>query len=584
MIYKMMLAICQNRFVGKKVQTSVGNALEVKMKKVFQDSLLQDNTQQFFVRRLEFSKCNHEISTLRRWKMLFVVLRCRGLLRTLLFLIPIFENETSFNLHTARRMEIIKRIIKKRFVFFDQIVGKLKVVYPDPRKIDPSSQIIDPKNFSLDELQFRLGQEGLYFELENINVAVFGTDNPLTISKGEVFIFRLMHRNSMELWEWIQSRHMENIAQRYFENAYPQFILFFSAHALLNIETVPKYEYVLELESSRNFEEGHSLLNDIEIWHQRFIISNNNLMVIDSTTHPKQKFVAGQGQFCISFQKNRNLCLMKKPTGKARFLESAIFLMGRCDENWYHFIIDTFPRIFFTEKIPLDVPLIIRADIPEHFKALISAFSTRSIIEIELEEKLEIQNLYVVPARSSVFDSKPPRGTSVVEFSPAVLKRIQTSLLKLVIQPDQNRDEFAPTENLALSRNSTTRNIQNWISLAPLIGVFNFSIHDLDSNFFKDQIKTFHNARSVLAPGGAALANIVFMQEGSWIVVLQSWRNRDIKLWSKLAGAMNINYREVNGIPTYFGPGKLRRRHSDFYISPRKLRRVLSSVTASSTL
>jgi Glycosyltransferase 61 len=583
MIYKIMLAICQYRFVGKKIQTSVGNTLEVKMKKIFQDILLRDRTQQFFVRRLEFSKSNHETCTLKRWKILFVVLRCRGLLRTLLLLIPIVENETPIYLHTARRMEIIKMIFKNRSVFFDQIVAKLRLVYPDPRKIDPSSQLIDPKKFSLDEIQLRLGQKGLYFELENINAAVFGTDNPLTISKGEVFIYRLMHRNSKKVWEWILSRHMETISQTYFDHVYPQFSSIFSAHVLLDIETVPEYEHVLKLESSRNFQKRHSLLNDIEIWHQRFIISNNSLMIIDSTAHPKQKFVAGQWQFYTSLKKEKNLCSMKKPTGKARFLESAIFLIGRCDENWYHFLIDTFPRIFFTEKIPLNVPLIIRADIPKHFKALISAYSKRSIIEIELEEKLEIQNLYVIPARSSVFDSQPPRGTSFVEYSPSVLKKIQTLLLKLEIETDQNRDEFSPTENVALSRNSTTRNVQNWVSLAPLIRLFNFSIHDLDSNFFKDQIKTFHNARIVVAPGGAALANIVFMQEGSWVVVLQSRRNRDINLWSKLAGAMNINYIEVKGPSTYFGPGKLRRRHSDFYISPRKLRRVLSSVTASST-
>ena len=79
------------------------------------------------------------------------------------------------------------------------------------------------------------------------------------------------------------------------------------------------------------------------------------------------------------------------------------------------------------------------------------------------------------------------------------------------------------------------------------------------------------------------MANIIFMPEGSTVVVLRSWRNSDLGLWVKLADAMNVNCIEVTGVPTYFGPGKLRRMHSDFYISPRKLRKVLASVTASIT-
>ena len=162
-------------------------------------------------------------------------------------------------------------------------------------------------------------------------------------------------------------------------------------------------------------------------------------------------------------------------------------------------------------------------------------------------------------------------------------KKLQKLLVNTKIESSQSQYPLMLNEKIALSRMSTTRNVQNWVSLTPLIESFDFSIHDLNSNFFKSQIATFHQTRVILAPGGAALANIVFMQEESYVVVLRSWRNRDVSLWKKLAEAMNVNCVEIVGIPTYFGPGKLRRRHSDFYVSPRKLRRVLTSVTASST-
>jgi capsular polysaccharide biosynthesis protein len=313
------------------------------------------------------------------------------------------------------------------------------------------------------------------------------------------------------------------------------------------------------------------------------VISKKGLIVIDSTMHPRQEFVAGQWQFVKSFEKTTNTCLIKRPTEKTRHLESAIFLIGRCDENWYHFIIDTVPRILFTTDIPSNVPLIIRADIPENFKLVLSSLTERDIIEIELEENVEVQTLYVVPGRSSAFDSQPPSGTSYVEFSPSVLNGIKALLVDPAIEFDLNRQTNLYPGKIALSRSSTTRNVQNWFSLKSLIESFAFAIYDLDPDFFKNQIAAFARATIVVSPGGAAIANVIFMPLGSSIVVLRSYRNKDLRLWKKLASAMKVNCIEVTGIPTYFGPGKLRRMHSDFYISPRKLRRVLTSVTASST-
>ena len=258
-------------------------------------------------------------------------------------------------------------------------------------------------------------------------------------------------------------------------------------------------------------------------------------------------------------------------------------MSGRSDENWFHFILDTVPRILFTDDIPITVPLLIRSDIPENSKAVLATITDRKIIEIESNEVLEVENLYVVPGRSSVFDSTPPKGTPFVEFSPQVLGMIRSLLLKAQANFDKSPRVESPVHSIALSRSSTTRNLQNELAVNSLLDEFGFTICELNLGFFKKQIKTFSQARIVVAPGGAALANIIFMPVGSVVVVLRSRRNSELNLWVKLAKAVGVQCIEVTGMPTYFGPGKLRRMHSDFYISPRKLRKVLASVTASIT-
>ena len=583
MIFKWMFVICQSSFVPKKLKTFVENRLEIKMKMIFTDFSPKDVRQQFFIKRLEYSESNHETSALARWKMLMVVLRCRGLLRTLLFLRPLPGKGIPSNLHALRRMDIFRRLIVHRVEFFNLTITKLKIVHPSPDDLVDTAQINEIARFNLRELKTHQGEKHLFFELQSGNGPVFGNKYPITLPKQEVFFYRLMHRDSQRIANLLLARQIQDISGQYLEGVYPQFLQSFDEFCSVSINVLTKFDELLELESTSDLQSGYQVLDDIQIWHQRFVISKKGLIVFDSTMHPRQEFVAGQWQFVKSFEKTTDTCLIKRPTDKTRHLESAIFLIGRCDENWYHFIIDTVPRILFTNDIPSNVPLIIRADIPENFKLVLSSLTERDIIEIELEENLKVQTLYVVPGRSSAFDSQPPKGTAFAEFSCSVLKKLQKLLVNTKIESSQSQYPLMLNEKIALSRMSTTRNVQNWVSLTPLIESFDFSIHDLNSNFFKSQIATFHQTRVILAPGGAALANIVFMQEESYVVVLRSWRNRDVSLWKKLAEAMNVNCVEIVGIPTYFGPGKLRRRHSDFYVSPRKLRRVLTSVTASST-
>ena len=583
MIFKWMFVICQTSFVPKKLKTFVENRLEIKMKMIFTDFSPKDVRQQFFIKRLEYSESNHETSALARWKMLMVVLRCRGLLRTLLFLRPLPGKGIPSNLHALRRMDIFRTLIVHRVEFFNLTITKLKIVHPSPDDLVDTAQINEIARFNLRELKTHQGEKHLFFELQSGNGPVFGNKYPITLPKQEVFFYRLMHRDSQRIANFLLARQIQDISGQYLEGVYPQFRQSFDEFCSVSINVLTKFDELLELESTSDLQSGYQVLDDIQIWHQRFVISKKGLIVFDSTMHPRQEFVAGQWQFVKSFEKTTDTCLIKRPTDKTRHLESAIFLIGRCDENWYHFVIDTVPRILFTNDIPSNVPLIIRADIPENFKLVLSSLTERDIIEIELEENLEVQTLYVVPGRSSAFDSQPPSGTSFVEFSPSVLNRIKTLLVVPAIELDLNRHMYPYPEKIALSRSSTTRNVQNWFSLKSLIEGFGFAIHDLNPDFFKNQIAAFARAKIVVSPGGAAVANVIFMPLGSSIVVLRSYRNKDLRLWIKLASAMKVNCIEVTGIPTYFGPGKLRRMHSDFYISPRKLRKVLASVTASIT-
>lgn len=582
MIFLYKLAIKHPSFIGKKITRILENSLEDKMKSLFQDPTTQEKRHPFYIQHLLFSEDFHEVNFFQRWKTLIIVLRCRGLLRSLLFLIPLPNNQATSDLHLLKRMDIFKVLIRQRELFLNHIVAKLRIDHPSPKDLDNFPIINEVVQFNLNHLRIHQGKKIIFFNIQNGNPPIFGCNNPTKILKLELFFHKLMLRDSRGVADFLLKVQLQDMSRPYLDVVYPQFRLrddFESVH----VRVLQRCDQVLDFDSTAPFQSRCQRLESVQIWHQRFIISNKEFLVYDSTSHPEQEFVAGQWQFIKSFEKSQNKCLIKNVFGEKRYLESGIFLSGRSDENWFHFILDTVPRILFTDDIPITVPLLIRSDIPENSKAVLATITDRKIIEIESNEVLEIENLYVVPGRSSVFDSTPPKGTPFVEFSPQVLGMIRSLLLKAQANLDKSPRVESPVHSIALSRSSTTRNLQNELAVNSLLDEFGFTICELNLGFFKKQITTFSQARIVVSPGGAALANIIFMPVGSVVVVLRSRRNSDLSLWVKLAKAVGVQCIEVTGMPTYFGPGKLRRMHSDFYISPRKLRKVLASVTASIT-
>ena len=194
------------------------------------------------------------------------------------------------------------------------------------------------------------------------------------------------------------------------------------------------------------------------------------------------------------------------------------------------------------------------------------------MIEIDPADFIEVEILYVLPGKSTVFDSRTPKGLNQAEFSPVVLSLFRNKVLKC-LQIGSNR---ALKRRISFSRKSVTRNVINWGKIRQELEYFSFENIPLDSNFFISQVQVFSNSSVVVSPGGAVLANIIFMNPGSKVVALTSFRGQRIDLWRKLSDSLDLKYIAVNGIPTYWGFRYIRKLHSNFYISPKKLRRVLS--------
>jgi capsular polysaccharide biosynthesis protein len=181
-----------------------------------------------------------------------------------------------------------------------------------------------------------------------------------------------------------------------------------------------------------------------------------------------------------------------------------------------------------------------------------------------------------VAARSTVFDSSPPIGTQMAAFSPSAIGIFRNLCVQDMISSDTTRSVKG---KVFFMRNSRQRRVINIGVLEKVANARGFRSQFDDVNLYKNQVSIFNETEVALLSGGAMCANMLFMKKGSKVIILESSRSKGLDLWKKLANALEINFYGVSGYPTYWGRNSLRRIHTNFYISKRMLRKILSEVT-----
>jgi hypothetical protein len=370
-----------------------------------------------------------------------------------------------------------------------------------------------------------------------------------------------------------QSTSLKESAQlNKFLGVFPDFQDLLNSRESLEVVFHPKCEENFDQRIRNGVSGVQDMVTDVEIWHQRFLIKNKSWLLIDSTCSPRLKFVAGHWQFLEQNKFDYSKVEMLKPKDANRInLDEAIFLIGRVDENWYHLLLDTLPRYLLVRDVSLEVPVLIRADLPQTSKVLVERLIERRIIYVQPQDLLSIKLLYFVSARSTVYDSAPGKGEKRVSYSPETIQKQREWIFQCF--PLVKSQTFP--RNIFLMRREKYRNLLNIDGVSRFLKKRDFHVVEPDDSFYLNQTRFFSEANTIVSPGGAILANIIFMQRGSRIVSIRSWRGSDVPLWKLLAETCEVSHSEVVGIPSYFGLKSLLRAHSNFYVPLKRIKKEL---------
>jgi capsular polysaccharide biosynthesis protein len=271
-------------------------------------------------------------------------------------------------------------------------------------------------------------------------------------------------------------------------------------------------------------------------------VQDGRWIVIDSTCSPSQNFVAGHWQFLDQITRNKRSIFLRLPSSpKSIRLDEAIYLIGRCDENWFHLIMDTLPRYLFMSKISKGVPVLIRSDLPTTSINFLRRVIPNPLIMVDIDVKVEVKTLYFLAGRSTTFDTSTRLKVPQVDFSPNAI-----SLTRNLILRSESFDSPAKyPQKLYLSRESKYRSLLNSRKIFKTLESAGFQEVEVDQDFFRFQHVFFYNSRAIATPGGAILANMIFMNPESKLIVFRSSRDLRPRLWKKLAVASNVNITHI---------------------------------------
>jgi capsular polysaccharide biosynthesis protein len=210
-------------------------------------------------------------------------------------------------------------------------------------------------------------------------------------------------------------------------------------------------------------------------------------------------------------------------------------LASRGDANYYHFLMDVLPRIGVLEQSGVAAPD--RWYVPAELRfqrELLELFGVPERLRVDAADHPHVQaDCLVVPGQPAMSEKNPPW---VVQF-------LRTRLLERV-------DTSGPRKRIYVTRgpSANNRTVVNEGDLLARLREHGFEAVDPGALSVVEQIRTFATASVIVAPHGAALANLVFAGSGSLVIELFPAGCLLPDFWRLACGVPGLRYRYLSAL------------------------------------
>lgn len=222
-------------------------------------------------------------------------------------------------------------------------------------------------------------------------------------------------------------------------------------------------------------------------------------------------------------------------------------LAARGDGNYYHFLMDVIAKLGVLEQAPEIAP-------PERWyvpqgvgfqRELLDLAGVPAEARVDASEHPHVRaEVLVVPAPPEMTEKNPPWA----------VQWLRARLLRAVEVPDGPRRRIYVTRGPS----SHNRSVVNEAEVRGLLAERGFVDVDPGELSVADQIRTFATAELIVAPHGAALANLIFAAPGATVIELFPAGCLLPDFWRLACGVPGLRYRYLSA----YGPPPRRGRQT----------------------
>lgn len=291
------------------------------------------------------------------------------------------------------------------------------------------------------------------------------------------------------------------------------------------------------------------------VHHGKVVISNAaNLVNIDDVYKNCSRKVD-------LFNYNKSELSVLKSYISLGYVDSAIFIGSSL--SWYHFIVECASKL---TKIPSDLlentPVILEKNVPDSICAVVKMITGAEPIMVGNYESLKVRNLHLVSGSM----------TTEYLFNSGILKQ-----LRMLILNRFGNQKTKSNRKIYLKRPSNLfRPLQNEKSLSIFLRKNEFEIIEPSTISLTEQIDIMRDARIIVAESGAALTNVMFVEDKTKLIELHPAVDYS-DFWKDYSSNFIQEYKKIYGKKRCLGRKGLAR--DGFVIEIKKLEKALNGPT-----
>ena len=215
-------------------------------------------------------------------------------------------------------------------------------------------------------------------------------------------------------------------------------------------------------------------------------------------------------------------------------LSCALNLCSGANTNYFHFLLETLPRLAMADTFLewKGYPILIEIDLPPQMEEALNLINThnRAIIRVKRFSRIQVDRL-VVPGRISLIRENydlTHRFEHDFVFAKEFTDEVHGKL---------NLPAAQPNKLLYISRRGTSfRRLLNEDEIESYIVRHGFEIVRPELLSFEEQRQLFSQAKLICGPSGSGITNMMLAPAGTRVLVITSNNKRiDLYYWSQVA-------------------------------------------------